>query len=48
MDKPNCQEIANSPQRVLRLNGRERLFGRREYTGLIVLLFDSGGEEKMA
>jgi hypothetical protein len=34
---------------VLRLNGREPLFGEaRECTGTILLLFDCGGEEKMA
>jgi len=36
-----------SPQGVLRLNGREQLFGEaREFTARIVLLFGWGGEEK--
>ena len=39
----------HSPQGVLRLNGRGRLFGEaREFTAPIVLLFNCGGEEKMA
>jgi len=37
----------HAPQGVLRLNGRELLFGEaRECTVPIVLLFDCGGEKK--
>jgi hypothetical protein len=42
------ENSGHSPQGVLRLNGRELLFGEAtECTGAIVLLFDCGGEEKM-
>jgi len=38
---------SESPQGVLRLSGRELLFGEaRELTAWIVRLFDWGGEEK--
>jgi hypothetical protein len=43
------ENLGHSPLGVLRLNGRELLFGEaRECTAPIVLLFDCGGEEKMA
>jgi len=49
MEKCNCQGIGPSPQGVLRLNKRELLLREaRGYTRGILLLFDCGGEEKMA
>jgi len=42
-------KIGPSPQGVLRLNGRELLFGEAKcLVARIIPLFDCGGEEKMA